>query len=98
MHSYKDKDNKTAFHCADAIGVVEVEARFASDKKDHVLYWYIDRIDKDGKRIKRIMDWEDAQVSFYVQVDDGQIKLDENEPVNPKPHTLYKKKGANKIK
>lgn len=93
MHSYKDKDNKTAFHCADAIGVVEVEARFASDKKDHVLYWYIDRIDKDGKRIKRIMDWEDTQVSFYVQVDDGQIKLDANEPVNPKPHTLYKKKG-----
>lgn len=93
MHSYKDKDNKTAFHCADAIGVVEVEARFASDKKDHVLYWYIDRIDKDGKRIKRIMDWETEKVSFYVQVDDGQIKLDANEPVNPKPHTLYKKKG-----
>lgn len=89
MYQYKNADNKTAFACADSIGVVEVEARFASDKKDHVIYWYVDRVDKDGKQIKFIMDWDAEQVAYYVQMDDGEIKPDENQKHNPKPHILY---------
>lgn len=89
MYAYKNKENRTAFSCADSIGVIEVEARFASDKKDHVIYWYVDRVDKDGKQIKHIMDWDSEQVAYYVQKDDGEIVLDANVSPNPKPHTLY---------
>ena len=81
------------FTCADSIGVVEVEARFADDKKDHVIYWYIDRIDKEGHRIKKIMDWDDEQVYYYVQDEEGEIVKDPNEKINPRPHTLYQVEG-----
>lgn len=89
MYAYKNANNKTSFTCADSIGVVEVEARFAEDKKDHVIYWYVDRVDKDGKQIKFIMDWDAEQVVYYVQKDDGEIVLDATKETNPKPHTLY---------
>lgn len=95
MYAYKNAENRTAFACADSIGVVEVEARFASDKKDHVIYWYIDRIDKDGKKIKFIMDWDSEQVAYYVQNDDGEIVLDDTKKTNPKPHTLYESEDKN---
>ena len=91
MYVYKDKNGKTMFQHADGIGVVEVEARFASDKQNHILYWYVDRVDKDGKKIKRIQDWDKEQVVFYTQVDDGQIKLDPEAERNPRPHIVYTK-------
>ncbi|MCC8164490.1 MAG: phage portal protein [Lachnospiraceae bacterium] len=89
MYALKGADDRIKFACADSLGVVEVEARFASDHKDHVLYWYIDRIDKDGNRIKKIMDWDDQQTFFYFQKDDGEIEKDMNEPLNPRPHVVY---------
>lgn len=97
MYSYKDADGKTAFQWADSIGVVEVEKRFASDKKDHVLYRYVDRIDKDGKTIKKIIDFDDEQRTFYIQTDDGAIILDKDMDINPKPHVLYQEEGDEKI-
>lgn len=95
MHGYKNADGRTSFQCADSIGVVEVEARFASDKQDHVLYWYIDKIDKDGKKVKRIQDWDSVQVCFYKQIDDGKIIPDDDCSINPRPHAIYKKDGDN---
>ena len=97
MYAYKNIEGRTAFQCADSIGVVEVEARFASDKKDHILYWYVDRIDKDGKKIKKIQDWDDTQTVFYKQTEDGKIELDKDEQHNPRPHTIYKKDGDKSI-
>ena len=96
MHAYKNAENRTAFACADSIGVIEVEARFASDEKEHIIYWYIDRVDREGKRIKRIMDWDSEQVAYYVQADNGEIEVDKMEPINPKPHTLYMEEGKEK--
>ena len=93
MYAYKNSEGRTAFQCADSIGVVEVEARFASDGKDHVLYWYIDRIDKDGKKIKKIQDWDDTQTVFYKQTGEDKIERDTDEKINPRPHTIYKKDG-----
>lgn len=93
MYAYKNAEDKLAFQCADSIGVVEVEARFASDNKDHVLYWYADCIDKNGKTITKIMDWDKDQTYFYVQDGDGNIKKDSDEPINPKPHILYQEEG-----
>ena len=93
MYYYMNEDGRTAFQWADSIGVVEVEARFASDKKAHMLYWYVDRVDKDGKKIKKIIDFDDENKYFYVQTDEGEIKKDDSEPINPKPHVLYQEDG-----
>ena len=97
MYAYREGDGRLAFQCADAIGVIEVEARFASDKKDHIIYWYIDRVDKDGKKIKKIMDWDSEQVGFWMQLDDGGIEQDPDAEINPKPHTLFTKEGKKEI-
>lgn len=93
MHAYKNEEDKITFQCADAIGVVEVEARFASDEQEHVLYWYIDKIDQNGKTVKRIMDWDKSQVTYYKQVGEGRVVKDDSAKTNPMPHTVYKKEG-----
>lgn len=97
LYATKDSANRLKFTCADSIGVVEVEARFTDDGKDHIIYWYVDRIDKEGHRIKKIMDWDDEQVYYYVQTDDGAIETDLNAPVNPRPHILYQIEGDDKL-
>lgn len=89
LYALKDENNRLKFCCADSIGVVEVEARFADDGKDHVIYWYIDRIDKDGHTIKKIQDWDAEQTYYYVQNNDGEIKEDPDAEFNPKPHVIY---------
>lgn len=91
MYALKDANDKMRFTCADAIGVIEVEGRFAGDGKDHVIYWYIDRIDKDGHRIKKIQDWDDSETHYYTQDDEGEIQDDADEIYNPRPHVLYTK-------
>lgn len=91
MYALKDVNDKMRFTCADAIGVIEVEGRFACDGKDHVIYWYIDRIDKDGHRIKKIQDWDDSETHYYTQDDEGEIQDDADEIYNPRPHVLYTK-------
>lgn len=97
MYAYKDENDRLAFQCADAIGVVEVEARFASDKQPHIIYWYVDRIDKKGKQVKRIMDWTSEEVAYYMQIADGKIVLEKDKKPNPQPHILYKQEGKEKI-
>ncbi|MGN1368444.1 MAG: phage portal protein [Aristaeellaceae bacterium] len=91
MYAYKGDDGKTRFECADSMGVVEVRARDTDDGCDYVIYCYVDRIGKDNKKIKRIQVWDETQTWFYSQVDDGDIQLDLDEQINPRPHTLYAK-------
>lgn len=97
MYVYKNAEGKMAFQCADSIGVIEVREKETDDGCAYVIYWYIDRIGKDNKRIKRIQVWDSTQVFFYVQEGDGKILLDESEPINPRPHTTYKKDGDESI-
>ncbi len=98
MYAYKNEEDRIAFQCADSIGVIEVEAKFASDDKDHILYWYVDRIDKDKKKVKKIMDWDSENTYFYMQTDNGNIEPDNCfDGKNSKPHTLYTKGNDNKI-
>lgn len=98
MLGYKNADDRLAFKCADSLGVIEVEARFASDKKDHILYHFTDRIDTEGKKIRRIMDWDSEQTYFYIQEgESGDIALDADAPINPRPHTLYQEEGKDTI-
>ena len=93
MYAYKNAEGKTAFQWADCIGVVEVRAKETEDGCDYVIYWYIDRIGKDNKPIKRIQVWDAKQVTFYVQEGEGKIELDAAAEINPRPHVIYKKDG-----
>lgn len=97
MFAYRNKDDVLSFMCADSIGVVEVRAKDTDDKCDYVIYWYVDRIDKGEKMIKRIQVWDSKEVYYYVQADDGEIELDNSEKMNPKPHTTYQKKGDENV-
>lgn len=96
MYAYKNAENKLAFQCADSIGVIEVREKDADDGCAYVIYWYIDRIEKGQKEIKRIQVWSETETHYFVQVDDGKIELDSSEKINPKPHTLYREDGKGK--
>ena len=80
MYAYKNANERTAFVFADAMGVVEVRAKDTDDHTEYVIYWYIDRIDKGQKKIKRIQVWDKSQVTYFVQVDEGKIEKDKDEP------------------
>lgn len=93
MYAYKNENDKTAFMCADSLGVVQIEARFASDKQEHIIYHYVDRIDSKGKMIRKIQDWTATEVYHYIQIGNESIKPDEAITPNPCAHTMYKKAG-----
>jgi SPP1 family phage portal protein len=88
--AYKNKDDRTAFQCADSLGVVEVKEKETDDGCEYVIYHYIDRIGKDGKKIKRIQVWDEKETTFYCQEDDGKIELDKSFKVNPRPHVMWR--------
>ena len=91
VFAYKNAENRTAFQCADSIGVVEVRAKDTDTNTEYIIYWYVERVGKEQKKIKRIQVWDANEVAYYVQVDNGEIEVDKSETVNPRPHTLYKK-------
>ena len=93
MYAYKNAEGRTAFQCADSMGVVEVRAKETEDGCEYVIFHYIDRIGKDNKVIKRIQVWDDKQTTFYCQEGDGKILMDDSVELNPRPHTIYKKDG-----
>lgn len=97
MHSYKNGEDRTEFQWSDCIGVVEIRAKDTDADTEHLIYWYIDRIEKGKKRIKRIQVWDAQQVEFFVQTDDGEIEKDTSEKINPRPHTLYQEDGSEEI-
>lgn len=93
MYAYKGENDRTAFQTADSLGVVEVRERETDDGCAYVIFWYIDRIGKDNKKIKRIQVWDKSQTVFYCQEDEGEIKLDDSIDINPRPHIIYQKDG-----
>ena len=92
-YAYKAADGKTSFQCADSIGVVEVKAKETDDGCEYVIFWYVDRIGKDNKKITRIQVWDEKETHFFVQEDNGKILPDESAEINPRPHVIYKKEG-----
>ena len=93
MYAYKNIEGKTAFQCADSMGVVEVRAKETDDGCEYVIFWYVDKIGKDNKKIIRIQVWDDKQTHFFCQEGDGKIIPDDSVELNPRPHTIYKKDG-----
>ena len=90
MYAYMTADGRIKFTYADSMGVAEVMAKDTDDKTDYVIYWYIDRVDND-KTVKRIQVWDNKQVNYFCQVNDGAVAIDESEPINPRPHVVYTK-------
>ena len=91
MYAYKNKEDRLAFQCADSMGVVEVRAKDTDDNCDYVIYWYVERLAKYDKKIKKIQVWDDKEVYYYMQENEGEIMEDDTVKINPRPHTLYKK-------
>ena len=96
MFAYRNAEGILSFQCADSIGVIEVRAKDTDDGCEYVIYWYVDRIEKGKKKIKRIQVWDKDQVYYYVQSGEGRIVLDESEQLNPRPHTIYQQEGDEK--
>lgn len=93
MYAFKGKGDRTHFENADCLGVVEVEGRFAEDKKDQRIYKYEDRVDKDGKTQWKILVIDDENIYYFKQTDNGEIEKDDAVQLNPRPHAVYQKDG-----
>lgn len=91
--AYKNAQGRTEFQYAEMGGVVEVRKNETDDGCEYVIYWYVDRIGKDNKKIKRIQVWDEKQTAFFVQEGDGAIIQDKDEKINPRPHSTYTKDG-----
>lgn len=98
LYATKNAENRLCFKCADGMGVVEVRAKDTDEKCEYKIYWYIDRIDKGKKQIKRIQVWNDKEVAFFMQSGNGKIVPDDNVEINPRPHVIYTDKDSGKKK
>lgn len=91
LYAYKDEDGNMCFQNADSLGVIEVSAKYSPDGEDHIIYHYVDKVEKN-KLIKRVQVWDRKQTYFYVLEDDKLI-LDPVERINPRPHSIYELNG-----
>ena len=90
VYGFKNEEGRLTFQCADSMGVIEVREKDTDDGCRYVIYWYIDRIDKGKKEIRRIQVWSDKETWYYVQSGKtGKIQIDASAKVNPRPHVVY---------
>lgn len=94
LYAFKNAEDRLMFQCADSLGVVEVRAKDTDDSCEYIIYWYVERIGKDKKRIKKIQVHDKDQIWFYEQEDDGAIVLDADEAINPRPNIIWKDKDT----
>lgn len=95
IYAYKNAEGRLAFQCADSLGVIEVRAKDTDDECEYFIYWYIDRIDKEKKEIRRIQVWSNQETWYYVQSGNGRVKIDDSAPINPRPHVVFTEKKKN---
>lgn len=90
LYSYKNAEGRTAFQCADSMGVIEVREQDTDDHCKYIIYWYIDRIEKGKKEVRRIQVWSETDTTYYVQDgESGKIILDKFVKDNPRPHVVF---------
>lgn len=97
IYAYVNDEGRLEFQCADSIGVVEVREKDTDDGCKYIIYWYIDRIEKGKKTIKRIQVWSDKEIAYFVQSGNGKIKVDDSVAINPRPHAMYKDSETGKL-
>ena len=93
MYGYEGQDERLHFEFAQCQGVIEIREKETDDGCAYVIYWYVDRLAKSNTLIKRIQVWDEDQVYFYVQDENGDIIPDPKEKINPRPHVIYHKDG-----
>lgn len=96
IYGYHSSKGRIAFECADSLGVVEVREKDTDEGCKYVIYWYIDRIDKGKKKIKRILVFNDREIGYFYQLGDGAVKPDDSQEFNPRKHIVYTKSDGNK--
>ena len=96
LYAYKNAENRLAFQYADSMGVVEVREKDTEDGCKYIIYWYIDRVEKGKKAIKRIQVWSESETMYCVQVNNGKIEKDASVELNPRPHVIYTDKKTGK--
>ncbi|MDY6038435.1 MAG: phage portal protein [Eubacterium sp.] len=92
MHLYFAENGKLSFEHIDAMNVVEVKAKEASDGRNYIIYWYLETTSEDEK-IMRVMVLDEEYTYFYISKDSSKLVLDKTEQTNPKPHILYTENG-----
>ncbi len=88
LFSYLNEDFKTAFRNANGLYVVEVYAE-DSDELEYIVYYYIDRIEKNNKVITRI-EVHDTEQTFYYVLRGNKLEKDTKVRINPRPHKVWK--------
>lgn len=89
VYGFKNEENRLTFQCADSMGVIEVREKDTDDGCKYIIYWYIDRIEKGKKQIRRIQVWSDQETWYYVQSGNtGKIEKDKSVEFNPRPHVV----------
>ena len=89
LYRYKGVDDISHFKFADGLGIVEVEAEYASDKQNHVIYYYPYKYKQHDKLVIKIQVW-DKEYTWYYEMVDNEINPDQAHKMNPRPHILYK--------
>lgn len=94
MYAYKNSEGRLAFECADSMGVVEVRAKDTDSQTENIIYWYVDRVEKSNKKIKKIEVWDKKNTYFYIQDDKGALLPDKRfnqggVMVNVRPHVIF---------
>ena len=97
LYAFKNEENRLAFQCADSMGVVEVREEDTDDHCKYIIYWYIDRIEKGKKEIRRIQVWSESDTTYFVQAGDGKIELDNSVEINPRPHVVFTNEKGEKM-
>ena len=90
------KRGRITFECADSSGTVEVREKDTDDGCKYIIYWYVDRIDKGRKTIKRILVFNDQEIGYFCQIGDGAVKVDDSQEFNPRKHIVYTKADGKK--
>lgn len=94
MYAYKNSEDRLAFQCADSMGVIEIRAKDTDSHTENFIYWYVDRVEKSNKKIKRVQVWDKDNTYYYVQDDEGKLFDDEDQEINPRPHVLFSENGV----
>ena len=88
IYAFKNEANRLTFQCADSLGIIEVREKDTDDGCKYIIYWYIDRIAKDIKTVKKIQVWTESEIHYFEQVDNGDIVIDKDVKINPRPHVI----------
>jgi SPP1 family phage portal protein len=86
LYRYANEEGKSRFKFADGLNVVEVPAKYASDNKDYVIYYYYWKEVKN-KVIHKVEVWDNENVYYFNMINSSTIKKDEEQ--EQRPHILY---------